>query len=156
MPLAELKGRDQPQLHKGQPYKGGTVTQRRTVTILSDFLWKLQIPRCACQVRFQVDLFVNMFLSHGFGFLPSSLFIINSLFLLPVLSTLFFQLCALLSRPAVLIYLQEVKHLYVSHLFSLQLLSRTFSLLFIASFFTEPRFHQPTGHKTFTVCCKCL
>lgn len=66
-----------------------------------------------------VDLFVNMFVSHGFGFLPSFLFIINSLFLVPVLSTLFFQLCALLSSPAVLIYLQEVKHLYVSHLFSL-------------------------------------
>lgn len=58
MPQAELKGRDQPQLHKsqpykgqpykGQPYKGGTVAQRRTVTILSDFVWKLQIPRRAC------------------------------------------------------------------------------------------------------------
>lgn len=42
----------------------------------------------------------------------------------------------------------------MSPIFSL--LSRTFSLLFIASFFTEPRFHQPTGHKAFTVCCKCL
>lgn len=127
-----------------------TVTQRRTVTILSDFVWKLQIPRRACQVS--ICLWTCLCLMGLVSFLHFSLSLILYFW---------YQSCPLSSfnsahyYPAQLCWFICKKwSTCMSPIFSL--LSRTFSLLFIASFFTEPRFHQPTGHKAFTVCCKCL